>query len=118
MFSHKLQRNNFKINSLQQVPPNVPPEADDHTARSKQALKYLRQGLRGSFSSGVSIIVGWLDAAYFGPKQSVGGRLILYHLEILSTQMKLCKVEPTRRKYFKHFYFSLLPAYVQSISSS
>lgn len=74
MFSHKLHRNKFKINSLQLVPPNLPPEADDRKARSKQALKYLRQGLRGSFSLGVSIIVGWLGAACFGPKQSTGGK--------------------------------------------
>lgn len=68
MFSHKLQRNNFKINCLQPVLPNLPPETDDHKARSKQALKHLRQGLKGSFCVGVSITVGWWDAAYFGPK--------------------------------------------------
>lgn len=49
MFSHKLQRNNFKTNCLQPVLPNLPPETDDHKARSKQALKHLMSALKGSF---------------------------------------------------------------------
>lgn len=40
MFSHKLQSNHLKANYLQPDLQNVPPETDDHKARSKQALAY------------------------------------------------------------------------------
>lgn len=66
MFSHKFQRNNFKINCLQPILLNLPPGPDDHKARSKQALKYLMPALKGTFGVGVSITVDWWDAAYFG----------------------------------------------------